>query len=284
MKRKAIGAVLILLLSFVSILLAAGFSLCKGGNHSVENPRPALLKRIELNGNGSKATIAWVSESGSGKGFLLAHGNSSDRNSMVARAEYLVSMGYDVIIPDLNGHGETPGKWKTFGIQEALDIENAHLYLKNTRGNAWIGGIGTSLGGASILKAVENGIAFDGLILESVFSDIRVAARNRLELKFGSNFANLEPLLTLQLPLWTGSSRNQIRPSEWAKSVMCPALILAGQADSRAKPKESEEIYGNIHYRKKWIRIIPGAGHEDLFAFDSRGYKNEVENFLRSIE
>lgn len=231
---------------------------------------------------GGKQTAAWMLPSTSGKAWILAHGNSSDRNAMAPRAAWLNAMGYAVVLVDLHGHGETEGKWKSFGVAEAKDIANAYLYLKRKRNQIWIGGLGTSLGGAALLKARADGIAFDALILESVFADIRIAAGNRLEMRFGEMGRLLEPLLTLQIPLWLGISRDSIRPIEWAKSDWSPTLVLSGTQDKRARPMESEGIFGNIPAPNKRIGFFQGAGHVDLFAFDRAAYTARIQGFLDS--
>jgi pimeloyl-ACP methyl ester carboxylesterase len=111
MRRSALAFAFLFL--FAGIVLAAGFGLCKGSNHEVRLPMGAHLERIELSGGGGKKTAAWISEVPTGKAFILAHGNGGDRNSMAARAALFNAMGYTVLLPDLNGHGETPGRWKS---------------------------------------------------------------------------------------------------------------------------------------------------------------------------
>lgn len=279
MKKSLLPLSLILALAFI---LWAGYDLCRGSNHPVPHPGLANLERIGLDEIGGKKTAAWILPSPSGKSWILAHGNSSDRNALVPRAAWLNAMGYTVVLIDLNGHGETEGKRKTFGRTEAKDIENAYKYLKTKRNQSWIGGLGTSLGGAALLKARADGVPFDALILESVFSDIRTAAANRLEMRLGKMGRLLEPLLTLQIPLWLGISRDSIRPVEWAKSDWSPTLVLAGSRDERARPSESEALYGNIPVPAKRLEVFAGAAHQDLFAFDSAGYVERVNGFLDS--
>lgn len=200
---------------------------------------------------------------------------------MLARARWLASRGFTVLIPDLQAHGETPGGRKTFGWREAEDIASAYRYLKIQRGKAWVGGIGTSLGGASMLKAGADGIRFDALVLESVYADIRTAVRNRMELRLGTAGLVIEPLLTRQLPLWCGISGSDLNPSAWAKEIECDALVLVGGADELAKPWESEAIYANLMSKKKRILKLDGAGHVDLFAYDRSGYIEALSEFLQ---
>lgn len=156
--------------------------------------------------------------------------------------------------------------------------------MRENLGVRWVGANGTSLGGASILKAVSNGCAFDAIIIESVFSDIRTAARNRLEIRFGKFGRFLEPLLTAQIPIWTGIPRDELSPMEWAEKCFAPTLVLSGSLDSRARTWEAKAIFDNLPTASKRINIIAGAGHQDLYEFDSEGYRKEILAFLSSAK
>lgn len=79
-----------------------------------------------------------------------------------------------------------------------------------------------------------------------------------------------------------GISRDSIRPVEWARSDWSPTLVLYGTQDKRARPVESERIFGNIPTPDKRIAYFEGAAHEDLFAFDSPGYAERINGFLDS--
>lgn len=242
------------------------------------------MLKLELTGAAGRNTRAYLLAAPGGKAFILAHGNSSDGSSMLPRARWLVSQGYSVLVPDLQAHGETPGKRKTFGWREAEDIAASYHYLKNQVGSTWIGGIGSSLGGASMLKASASGIKFDALILESVYADIQSAVRNRLELAFGKVGPFLEPMLTWQIPLWCGLSTSDLQPALWSREVRCDALVLAGEEDRRAKPWESEVIFANLGTTRKRLVKVKGAGHVDLFAYDQAKYSDTLFDFLQPTD
>lgn len=247
MKWLNVGCLILLpVLLALTVIFYAGYDLCKSSNHLPSQTTKAGLVRLELEEVEGKSTVALLSEVPGDRAFVLGHGNSSSKLSMIPRAEMLNAMGYTVLIPDLNAHGETKGRWKTFGYREAQDIQNACLYLRNKLGKKWIGAIGTSLGGASILKAESERAGFEFILIESVYADIRTAARNRLEMRLGAVGSRLEPLLTLQLPLWTGVSRKDLRPSEWAKGVRCPILVLVGSRDQRARVKGSRKVFSQL--------------------------------------
>lgn len=267
-----------------ALFLYGGYHLCKSSNQILGQPSNSSLERVELREIRGRITVALLANVPGDSAFVLGHGNSSNRMSMIPRAEMLIAMGYTVLIPDLNAHGETKGNWKTFGYREAQDIQNACIYLRNKLGKKWVGAIGASLGGASIIKAESEGAGFGFLLIESVFADIRTAARNRLEMRLGAVGPSLEPLLTLQLPLWTGVSRNDLRPSEWAKAVRCPTMVLVGNRDQRSRVEESERIFAALPVQDKLMVVVEGAVHEDLYEFDREGYRKRLVSFLERVD
>lgn len=277
---KGLSLFILSILLLLVLFLYAGYDLCKSSNHAPSESIKAGLVKLELKELEGKTTVALLAEVPGDRAFVLGHGNSSSKLSMIPRAEMLAAMGYTVLIPDLNAHGETEGQWKTFGYRESQDIQNASLYLRNKLGKKWIGAIGASLGGASILKASSEGTRFEFIMIEAVFADIRTAARNRLEMKLGLMGPLMEPLLTLQLPIWTGVSRKDLRPSEWARGVHCPILVLTGSRDQRARVGESERIFAAIPIQDKVLQVIEGAEHEDLYEFDKEGYRKRLVSFL----
>lgn len=268
----------------IALFFYAGYSLCESDNHPVPSVSDPGFRRIEIGGEDGRMTAAWAVAAGNGKGIVLAHGNSSDRNSMLPRMRYFHSLGYSVIAPDLNAHGETRGTRKTFGFLESKDVGKANRYLRDELGAGWVAALGTSLGGASILKAESDGAEFDAIIIESVFSDIRTAAKNRLDMRLGGFGDILEPFLTAQMPIWLGLSSRSIRPVDWARKCRTPILILAGDSDLRARVWESEAIYAHVPAPLKRLKVFPGAAHVDLFAFDCIAYVREIGGFLADAQ
>jgi uncharacterized protein len=282
--RKILWTMLILSGAGIGGSLYSGYILCKSSNHSVSPIDDPVFRRIEITGKDGGITAAWSAPGSNGKGIILAHGNSSDRNAMVPRMRFFHSLGYSVIAPDLNAHGETLGNWKTFGYLESKDIAKADAYLREKMESKWVAAIGTSLGGASILKAESDGVEMDAIIIESVFSDIRTAAKNRLEMRIGKIGVFLEPLLTAQIPIWLGVSRDELSPVQWARTCHAPILFLSGDSDLRAKPRESQAIYSQVPALRKRIIIVPGARHVDLYAFNKIQYERDVMAFLMEIQ
>src|SRR5690349_21880940 len=69
----------------------------------------------------------------------------------ISRARLLADHGFSVLLIDLQGHGETPGRAVTLGWREAGDARAALGWLRVAAPSRRIGVIGCSLGGAAVL-------------------------------------------------------------------------------------------------------------------------------------
>jgi alpha-beta hydrolase superfamily lysophospholipase len=52
------------------------------------------------------------------------------------------------------------------------------------------------------------------------------------------------------------------RPTEYAKDVDCPTLLLYGEKDEKVSREEIDEIYANLS-GTKMLRTYVNAGHEN---------------------
>jgi pimeloyl-ACP methyl ester carboxylesterase len=62
----------------------------------------------------------------------------------------------------------------------------------------------------------------------------------------------------LQNDFWAFSHN----PTEYAKYINCPTLLLYGEADNRVSRTEIDEIYNNLTCKKQLV-TYPLSGHED---------------------
>ena len=105
----------------------------------------------------SGATLAgwWLpgrADRAEGKVVLL-HPLGGDRRAMLGRAAFLSRAGYDTLLVDLQGHGESIGEAVTAGWHERLDAAAAIDFAKARTPAAKLAVIGWSLGGAATLLA-----------------------------------------------------------------------------------------------------------------------------------
>ena len=104
--------------------------------------------------------------------IILLHGIRAGKEHYVPICKRLVENGYNAVSLDLRAHGESEGKFCTFGVKEKRDIIALINYLQNEKGiKSPIGIWGQSLGGAVALQAMAIDERINFGIVESTFSD-----------------------------------------------------------------------------------------------------------------
>jgi len=222
---------------------------------------------------------AWLAPGRPGHGsVVLAHARGSDRRGMLGRAEFLQHAGYSVLLFDAQAHGESPGQRATFGHLEALDAAAAVDFVKARKPNAPIAFVGVSQGGAAALLG-PSPLLVSALVLEAVYSTLAEAVANRLEIRLGEPGRWLAPLLLWQLVPRLGVSAEALAPIHEIRHIEAPLLLVAGEADRRAKLDQSLALYDAAPPPKE-LWIVPGAAHQDLHGFAPRAYERRILDFL----
>jgi len=256
-----------------------GTHLMEPANHPV-GPAPADLgvREVEI-ASGSGASLAgWWMPLESGRAtVILLHPLHGDRRAMLGRARLLRAAGYELLLVDLQAHGESMGAHTTAGWLERLDARAAVDFVRRERPKSRIGVIGWSLGGAATLLASPLGI--DAAVLESVYPTIGEAIHNRIAIRLGPLAGMLTPLLTIQLPLRLGIDLDDLAPIDHIASLACPVLILGGALDEHTPADETRRLFDRAAEPKR-LMLVPGAAHTDLQAADPDLYEREVLAFF----
>lgn len=222
----------------------------------------------------------WKIKGDEGRGVvLLLHGVRSDRRSMIGRAQFLHRLGYNVLMIDMQAHGETLGQFITFGALESQDVKAAVDYLKQVMPQESVAVIGVSLGGAALVLA-DVGNKVQAVVLESVYPTIDEALEDRLAHYLGAVVGQwLAPLLLWQFEWRTAITPQSLRPIDHIAGLNAPLLLLHGTMDYNTTVAEAQRLFARAH-EPKAIWLVPQAAHVDLHAFAPQDYERTVSDFL----
>src|SRR6266850_1169681 len=106
---------------------------------------------------------------------VLCHGVGSAKERQLDLARYLAGRGYNVLVFDFRGHGESGGNFISFGVRERFDVMAAIAWAKAKHPieAEHLFGIGSNCGGAALLgAAVEKGPGeqLEGLVVDEPFA------------------------------------------------------------------------------------------------------------------
>lgn len=255
----------------------------------IDNPRPVnktkpkgYFETIELQSN--KRIECWyikhtISKEDTLKGtFIICHGYGGEKSSMLDKAEILDSLKYDTFLIDFMGSGGSEGNTTTIGFKEAQEVKTAYDYFKN-KGVKDIYLLGTSMGAVAIMKAISDyNLSPRGIIIECPFGSLYQTACAR----FRNMNAPIFPMAAL-LVFWGGVQNGfwafGHNPTEYAKKINCPTLLLYGELDKDVSKQEINEIYENLNGKKN-LKTYQLAGHEDYLKKYKNEWTKDVSDFL----
>jgi len=212
---------------------------------------------------------------------VLFHGYGAAKGSLCEEAREFMRLGWDVLLVDFRGSGGSDGRDTTIGFREALDVAAAIEYGRKTTGATTCVLYGRSMGAAAILRAIAHeGVRADGIIIESVFDTLRSTAANRFAAMGLPTFPAAD-LLVVWGGVRLGYNGFRHNPVEYAERVTCPALVLHGRNDPRARLEEGEAVFARLGGAKTIARLK--AGHTPLLAQDPEAWRAAVETFLKSF-
>lgn len=253
----------------------------------VSNPRPynegvpyfGLYETVILQGR--KKLECWYITTELSKGtIVLFHGYGGNKYSMLDKAELFKTLGYNTFMVDFMGAGGSEGNRTTIGYEEAEQVKMAFDYItKKGERNIYL--YGTSMGASAILKALHDyDMSLKGIIIECPFGSMYDAVSSRFRIVGAPTFP-MAGLLVFWGGLQNGFWAFGFKPTEYAKSVNVPTLLMYGAKDQKVRREEIDEIYKNIQGDKA-LRVYENAGHENYLLKHKTEWVIDVADFLEN--
>lgn len=181
--------------------------------------------------------------------MLMVHGQSANREQMVPFVQLFLKHGFNVLAPDLRGHGESEGHEITYGLKEPRDIQLWVDWLEQSHDPRFIFGLGESLGAAILLQSVPVEKRFTGIIAECPYANFREVAYDRMGYPFGLGPWFGKTLLwpTVESGLlcakyWDGLDLDKASPEKAVQGATIPILLIHGNKDFLTPEYHSELI------------------------------------------
>ncbi len=204
------------------------------------------------------------------KKILLVHGWSGRGTQLVKIADELLKLGYSTVSFDAPAHGKSKGNSTLMPefIASILEIQK-HI------GNFEFA-IGHSLGGMSILNAINKGFSIkkaviigSGDIIQDIIDDFvsKLKLNPTIGLKLKNHF---ETKFEEKMESYAASNAS--------KTVLIPILIFHDELDTDVNVKAAYNIHKNI--KKSELIITKGLGHRKILGNDS--VINKIIEFIKS--
>lgn len=212
---------------------------------------------------------------------IVVHGYQSKATDMIIIGKMYSEMGFQVILTDLRGHGDSEGNFTSFGYYEKYDLKKWINYAVRTYGaDTKILIHGVSMGAAATMMVtgldIPKNVKF--LLIDSGFTYVRKTFTNANRSKglkifyFGLN------VISYFKHKFTFYS---IRPNKYMKRNIIPFLLVNGEADRVVPVSMGEELLHSSPATIKELLVIPGSKHAQGFRVD---YNLCYETLLKNIK
>ena len=129
------------------------------------------------------------------------------------------------------------------------------------------------------MKALNDyNIQPNGIIIECPFGSMYETVCARFKTMHIPTF----PMASL-LVFWGGVQNNfwafGFKPTEYAKKITCPTLLLYGLQDPNVSKEEIDKIYSNLNGRKE-LRTYSKAGHDNYLTQYKADWTKDVKKFI----
>jgi uncharacterized protein len=277
--RLSVGLAFIVLI-LATITWVAGGGLADPVHRDIGHPSRELdVTNITFASSNGVLIHGWISHGEAGKGaIILLHGTHGDRRDMTSRAQFLHKQGFNLIMIDLQGHGETRGEVTTFGDRESHDVVAAIQYLHHMLPKEKVGVLAMSMGAAAFVLA-EDRPPVDAVVLENLYPTIKQGIANRLRLTLGPFGPMFASLVLIQLQPQMNIPPARLRPIEHMSQIGAPLLIINGTNDEFTSIDDARALYAAASSPKE-LWAVEGAGHVDLHEFAKDEYERRVASFF----
>lgn len=249
-------------------------------------------QRIQLHSqDGTLLTGTYIeTPSGSHNTVLILHGLYQNRTMSVPYARIYLAKGYNVLMPDIRGHGESGGNTNDWGIHNTEDMDSWLAWLRQKDPQASIGFHGISLGAAmSLLYAgTPQGHDIKFFIADSAYGNILELGQEKL-LNYTGNqrllhgIRLLDPFFQISLYYHTGKMLKDLDPASSVQQMTSPVLFLHGERDLLIPAHIAENLKDQSSSPHKDLIYFEKAGHANAISTNPRGYARAVANFLDSL-
>lgn len=223
----------------------------------------------------------WIVNRNSSNAVILLNGIGANRTGMVGRAKIYHDLGYNVLMPDLRGTGESGGDLITFGWHERLDLKACYDFLLE-RGFSEIGVHGNSLGAAAIAYSLSDAPKYSFIVMESVYDNIENALNNRLKaIHIPSIFSSaLIAITEVRIEV----KMDQLRPEDYVVQIKAPTLFFAGDLEQKVQKSETESVFSKIGTDTKRLHFFRGAKHENFMNRYREEYLEVLKSWIHQIK
>lgn len=240
-----------------------------------ENVSVDLADSVNLRGYYIPATGAKSNST-----VIVLHGINGCKEQQLETAAYLAQNGFNVFAFDSRGHGESGGKFCTYGYYEKKDFSKVIDYILQKDSSQKVAIFGHSMGGAIALQTLAYDPRIKCGVIESTFSTLREIVSDYMKRMFFFGPRAVSDIALNRAAELANFNPDEVRPEESAKQITQPILMAHGDSDKHINIAYGKRNFANLKSEVKIWRTIPGAAHMNVHKIGGYTFMREIVDFL----
>lgn len=264
-----------------------------------------ISEKIETNKTVEEASRQWLSDNGvnvsleneehmnlygcyidqgSSTYVIMVHGYRGDGASIISPIKNFKKQGYNLLIPDLRGHGFSDGDYIGMGWDDRLDIIQWIDYLIQKDQNASIILYGVSMGGATVMNVAGEKIPkqVKVIIEDCGYTSVWDVFKTHI------NMNEVESEIALHMASFVTKMRagyylEDVKPIEQVKKSQTPILFIHGSQDNFVPFSMLDELYQAANCPKEKL-VVEGAGHANSCSVGEDIYYQTIYRFIENYQ
>jgi alpha-beta hydrolase superfamily lysophospholipase len=215
---------------------------------------------------------------------ILVHGFKGSRSEMLPWARFLYAAGYNVLLYDSRGCGQSAGWGIGLGASEPDDVIGAVRYLQGRHDlrSRRFGALGISLGAGDVLLAAARESALVATVADSAWTDERPQLDRMGALPIGPLAVPLLPYEPWLVDRLIGARLEGVSPLAAIGHISPRAVLLIHSQDdaNSTTPLAGERALYAAAGEPKQQWIAPSGGHAGALAANPAEYQRRVLAFF----
>lgn len=234
--------------------------------------------------DGLRLHALWIPASRSKATVILAHGyRSTYLLDFALMLDVYHQLGFNILIPEQRSHGESEGKYITFGVKESADMLDWIAYHNEQLGQWPVLLCGMSMGASTVLFMADEPMPVNvcGMIADCGFTSpkeiLKKVYRDLIRIPAGPSIwaAELFARLFGGFSLYGKDTRRTLAHSR------LPVLMIHGMADDFVPYQMTSQGYDACTSEKQLL-LVANATHGASYFYDPVGYSAAIMYFLKT--
>jgi len=221
-------------------------------------------------------------EENSKKVAIIAHGYSGSNRDMAPWAKLFHDMGFNLLLPDARGHGESEGDYIGFGWHERKDYLLWIRQMVDKLGDeSEVILYGLSMGGATVLNVSGEELPSNvkAIVEDCGYSSVSSEMAHQLKLLYKLPQYPFIPLTSFITKLKAGYWFGEANPEKQVQKSLTPILFIHGEEDTFVPTHMAHDLYQAAGGPKE-LYIVPEAKHAYGYVTNKDEYRSRVRNFI----